>query len=170
MGNPARCSTPRIILVWWIATIPFSEDRKGMTDFRIEVEIQARPDRVWAIMRDVERWPEWTPTVTSVRFLDGKSLAVGSETIIRQPKLPPARWRVTELDESGKKFTWISTGPGVRVIASHSVEVCGEGSRATLSLNFSGVLAGFFAYLMRDLNNRYLALEANGLKQYSERL
>jgi len=139
-----------------------------MTDFGIEVEIQAPPAVVWEIMRDVERWPEWTPTVTSVRLLNGAPLAVGSRALIRQPKLAPAKWRVTELDEPGRSFAWVSWGPGVRVVARHWVEACGEGSRAKLSLRFSGVLGGLFAYFMRGLNERYLALEAQGLKKRGE--
>jgi uncharacterized membrane protein len=139
-----------------------------MTDFQIEVEIQAPPEVVWAVMRDVEHWPEWTPTVTSIRLLDPGPLRVGSRAIIRQPKLPPAKWRVTELDDEASRFTWISSGPGVRVIARHWVEPCAAGSRATLSLRFSGILAGLFARLTRGLNDRYLALEAKGLKQRSE--
>jgi carbon monoxide dehydrogenase subunit G len=139
-----------------------------MTDFSIQIEVQAPPARVWDIMRDVERWPEWTPTVTSIRLIDRGPLAVGTRAVVRQPKLPPAKWRVTELDEGRTSFTWVSSGPGVRVIARHSVEALGEGSRATLSLRFAGVLAGLLAYLTRGLNNRYLALEAKGLKQRSE--
>ena len=139
-----------------------------MTDFQIQVEIQAPPEVVWAVMHDVEHWPEWTPTVTSIRLLDPGPLRVGSRAIIRQPKLPPAKWRVTAVDETGTRFTWVSTGPGVRVIARHWVEPWNAGSRATLSLRFEGILAGLFARLTRDLNNRYLALEAKGLKQRSE--
>ena len=139
-----------------------------MNDFRIEVEIHAAPALVWEIMRDVERWREWTPTVTSIRLLDPAPLRVGTRAVVRQPKLPPAKWRVTEFDELRKSFTWVSSGPGVRVIARHSVEARGEGSCATLSLRYSGALAGLFAYLTRGLNDRYLALEANGLKERSE--
>jgi uncharacterized membrane protein len=139
-----------------------------MRDFHIDVEIKAPREVVWAVIRDVERWPEWTPTVTSVRLLDGGSLAVGGRAIIRQPKLPPAKWRVTELDDSGRTFTWVSRAPGVSVIARHWVEAHGAGSRATLSLRFAGLLAGFFACMTSGLNDRYLALEAKGLKQRCE--
>lgn len=151
-----------------LESIRHNDGFPAMTDFHIDVEIQAPPERVWAVMRDVERWPEWTPTVKNVRLLDGGPLKVGSRAIIRQPKLPPARWRVTELDEPGRSFTWVCWGPGVRVIAQHWVEACGEGSRATLSLRFAGVLAVLFAYVTHGLNDRYLALEAKGLKQRSE--
>jgi uncharacterized membrane protein len=68
-----------------------------MLDFRLTVEIEAPPDRVWAVMREIERWPEWTPTLTSIRRLDGGPLAVGSLVLIRRPSLPPAKWQVTAL-------------------------------------------------------------------------
>jgi hypothetical protein len=56
-----------------------------MTQFSITVEIPAPPDRVWAVMADIERWSDWTPTVTSIRRLDPGPLAVGSRARIRQP-------------------------------------------------------------------------------------
>ena len=37
-----------------------------------------------------------------------------------------------------------------------------------LSIRYSGMFGDLLAYATRDLNNRYLALEANGLKQRSE--
>jgi len=137
-------------------------------DFSIQIGIQAPPERVWDVMRDVERWPEWTPTVTSVRLLDRGPLAEGSRAAIRQPKLPPAKWRVTGLDDADRSFTWVSRSPGASVIAHHRVEPAGSGSRATLSLHYAGPLGGLLAYLTRGLNQRYIALEAGGLKRRSE--
>jgi hypothetical protein len=139
-----------------------------MTSFQIEIEIDASPDRVWGVMRDVQRWPEWTPSVTSVRLMNGGPLAIGTRAVVRQPKLPPALWRVTELDDAGRSFTWVSTAPGVRVIAKHSVATLGQKSRAALSLHFEGLLAPLLVKATRKLNDRYLALEANGLKSRAE--
>jgi uncharacterized membrane protein len=139
-------------------------------DFRIAVDINAPPDRVWAVMRDVESWPEWTPTVKKIRRLDKGSLAVGSRVIIWQPKLLPAKWKVTELDDSRKSFTWETCGPGMRLKARHWVEAAGNTTRATLSIQFLGLLGPLFAWVTRKLNDRYLALEARGLRQRSEGL
>ena len=139
-----------------------------MLDFKITVAINAPPDRVWSVMRDVERWPEWTPTLRRIRWLDQGPLAVGSRVIVWQPKLPPAKWKVTELDDIRRSFTWETRSPGMRLQARHWVEETGKTSRATLSLRFSGLLGPLFAHLTRNLNNRYLALEAKGLRQYSE--
>ena len=38
--------------------------------FSVVVDIPAAPGRVWAVMTDIEHWPEWTPTVTSIELLD----------------------------------------------------------------------------------------------------
>jgi carbon monoxide dehydrogenase subunit G len=138
-----------------------------MTHFSTTIEIYAPPARVWAVMLDLERWPEWTSTVTSMTRLDPGPLAVGSRVRICQPKLRPAVWQVTEVDE-GQSSTWFTIGPGVRVIARHSIDPIAAGSLVTLSIAFSGVLGPLVARLTRGLNERYLALEANGLKARSE--
>lgn len=131
------------------------------------VDIQAPPDPVWDAIRNVEYWSEWTPAIVSVRLLDPGPLTVGTRAIVRQPKLLPARWQVIELEE-GRSFTWIMRGPGVRVTARHSVEGIANASRVTLSLDFSGPLGPVCARLTRGLNERYLALEARGLKRRAE--
>jgi uncharacterized protein YndB with AHSA1/START domain len=136
-------------------------------DFSITVEIRASPARVWAVMRDIERWAEWTASVRSIHRLDPGPLAVGSRARIRQPRVFPAIWQVTDLEE-GKSFSWITRSPGVVVTARHSVETIAGGSRATLSLQFGGALGPLVAWLLRGLNHRYLALEAAGLKRRSE--
>jgi uncharacterized membrane protein len=138
-----------------------------MTDFSITVDIQAPSQQVVAVLTDVERWPEWTPTVTSVHRIDGGRFAVGSRARVRQPKLVPAVWQVTELDER-KGFTWVMRSPGVQVTARHDIEEYGLGSKVTLSLHFSGFLGPLAARYYRKLNERYLATEAKGLKERSE--
>jgi uncharacterized protein YndB with AHSA1/START domain len=149
-----------------------------MTNFSITVDIQASPDRVFAVLCDIERWPEWTSTVTSVRRMDGGPFAVGSRVRVCQPKLLPAVWQVTEMDEGRRMFTWVTRSPGVQVTGRHQVEENqveenqveenGSRSRATLSLEFSGLLGPLVARFYRSLNERYLAIEAKGLKERSE--
>jgi hypothetical protein len=140
-----------------------------LLDFSITVEIQAAPETVWGVMSEVERWAEWTPSVTSIRRLDQGPLAVGSRARVRQPKLLPALWRVTEL-EAGRGFNWVTTGPGIHVTGRHWVEPYANGSRATLSLTFAGLIGPLVGRLTRGINHRYLGLEAAGLKRRAEEL
>jgi hypothetical protein len=135
-------------------------------DFEIVVDIEAPPERVRAVLCDVERWHEWTASVTSIRRLDNGPFAVGSKARVIQPKLRPAVWEVTTLDSRG--FVWSMRAPGVQVAGEHWIEAKGAGSRVRLALHFSGLLGGFLGYLYRDLNQRYLGMEAEGLRRRCE--
>jgi hypothetical protein len=84
-------------------------------------------------------------------------------------RVPPADWTVTSL-EAGRGFCMMSRSPGATVIANHWAEPSADGhrSRVTLSVTFSGWLGRVIARVMRRLNERYLAQEAEGLKRRSE--
>jgi uncharacterized membrane protein len=136
-------------------------------EYLIGVDIDAPPDVVWSVMSDGERWPEWTASVTSVKRLDKGPLRIGSRALIRQPRFPPAVWTVTAL-EPGRRFVWKSGMPGMWVYGDHSVETIPAGTRATLRLTYDGALARLMGRLTRGITNRYLAMEASGLKRRSE--
>ena len=103
-----------------------------MKDYCICVQIAAPPGRVWTVMSDIERWHEWTPTIRSIRRTNAGPFRIGARARVCQPKLPPADWMVTALDD-GREFTWESRAPGIRVVARHLVEPSADGSRVTLS-------------------------------------
>ena len=136
-------------------------------EFRKIIDIDAPPDVAWTVMSDGERWPEWTASVTSVRRLDKGPLRIGSRALIRQPRFPPAVWTVTTL-EPGRRFVWKSGMPGMWVYGDHSVEAIPSGTRATLKLSYDGPLARLMGRLTRGITNRYLDMEASGLKRRSE--
>src|SRR5690349_973004 len=105
--------------------------------FETSRHVDAPPGRVWEVMVDVARWPEWTPTVESVEVADGRPLHLGSSAEVRQPRLPRARWTVSELVD-GRSFTWEATGPGLRTVARHEVLPSGAGSEVRLSIEQQG--------------------------------
>lgn len=140
-----------------------------MMILRRTIEIRASPDRVWSIMRDVQRWPAWTSSVTSVELLDGAAFAVGAQARIRQPRLPPAVWEVTVLDDAARTFHWVSRAPGLRVTGLHRVDPGAGGSVATLGLEFAGPLGPVWGRLSRGISERYVDIEARGLKAESEK-
>ncbi len=136
--------------------------------YELSVDVNAKPDAVWAVLADVERWPEWTPSVRRVRRLEEGPLGGGSTARVKQPKLPAARWRVTGY-VAGREFTWVSQSPGVTTVAEHLIAPGdGGGSRVTLVLTQTGRLARLAGLLGGRLIRRYVGLEADGLKRRSE--
>ena len=137
-------------------------------DIERVIDIAAPHEQVWAVMADVERWPEWTASVTSVERLDRVPLGVGSRARIRQPRFPAVIWRVTAL-EPGRSFEWQAATPGLLSVGVHGVVPDGvHASRVTLSLTWSGPLAPVIRLLFGNLSRRYVEMEAQGLKRRCE--
>ncbi|MGE3276511.1 MAG: SRPBCC family protein [Vicinamibacterales bacterium] len=134
--------------------------------FEHVIDIAAPPERVWAIIREPARWHEWTASITGIRMFGGNELVVGRRALVRQPKLPPALWTVTEVAPLG--FTWVSRGPGLTATGRHYVKPQGSGSRVTLSLSYDGLFSGVMARLAGEITDRYIGYEAAGLKQRAE--
>ena len=131
------------------------------------MSIQAPPQKVFAVLCDVERWPEWTPTVLSVRQLSGSPFAVGSRYEMRQPKLRTAIWQVTDLEQQ-RIFNWEASAAGLRMKAGHSVDPDGTGSRVELSFEMSGFLAPLISRLYGSLIENYVCTESQKLKSRCE--
>jgi uncharacterized protein YndB with AHSA1/START domain len=91
--------------------------------------VDAPPEQVWQLFVDVERWPEMNKSISEARRTDSGPLRVGSEAIIKQRRLPRARWRVTEL-EPGRSFIWETTTGGVTGVAATSWRRMGRGRRS----------------------------------------
>jgi uncharacterized membrane protein len=136
--------------------------------FEHEATINAPADLVWDVYSDVERWPEWTDSITRVQYVDGDTITVGARTRIEQPKLPKAEWEITEV-EPGHSWTWASKAPGIKTIAVHEVTPAGSGkTRVRSEIVQSGPLGAIFGRLYAKLTRTYLAMEAAGLKARSE--
>ncbi len=147
--------------------IPISATMDGVEQ-RTSIDVAASPDRVWQVLVDVERWPQWTDSVSSVRLLDAGPLAVGSRVEISQPRIPTGTYTVTAL-EPGSAFTWEQRQPGSSVSAHHECAPLPDGgTRVELRVVMSGAVGGVVGRLYRRLTERYLATEAAGLKSRAE--
>ena len=139
-----------------------------MRAYETTVAIAADPGVLWEVTRDVENWPRWSPTMTSVERLDDGPIRVGSTARVRQPKLRPATWRVDEADPAGA-FVWHTGGPGYRVRAVHRWHATATGAEMYLSAEMTGVLAPLLWALTGATVGRYVSQEAAALKVECEK-
>ena len=138
------------------------------TETAVTVDVAASPEAIWAVLVDVERWPEWTASVRRARRLDAGPFAVGSRVRLEQPKLPPAVWRVTEL-VAPHSFTWISGAPGLTTVATHRLDLNERGgTTVTLGVLQRGPLGRLLGRVIGGLTERYVRMEAEGLKLRAE--
>lgn len=147
--------------------IPVSATMTGVEQ-HTSIDVAASPERVWEVLVDVERWPEWTDSVSSVRPLDAGPLAVGSRVEVSQPRIPTGTYTVTAL-EPGSVFIWEQRQPGSTVTAHHECARLPDGdTRVELRVVMTGAVGRVVGRLYRKLTDRYLAIEAAGLKLRAE--
>jgi uncharacterized protein YndB with AHSA1/START domain len=131
------------------------------------IDIDAAPETVWAVLTDVEQWPAWTRSVTTVQRLDDGAFGVGSRARIRQPRLRTMTWQVTGL-VPGQEFSWSSRAAGLHTVAGHQIVPRDGGVTVRLTIDQSGPLAPVIGRLAAAATRSYLEMEAQGLKRRSE--
>ena len=129
--------------------------------------IEAPVETVWGATEDVQRWPEWTPTIEELAPVDGEPFQVGFKARIKQPGLPPTIWEVTAL-EPGKSFSWEAKVRGIRMVATHRLIPVDDGTENVLTIEATGLLAILLGPLIRSALNHALQNENQGLKAFCE--
>jgi uncharacterized membrane protein len=136
--------------------------------FEKSIEIDAPQQRVWDVLTALDAWPERIETVDTVELLTPAPLTKGSRVRLKQPRLPEGIWDITVWD-APSYFEWTQKAGGATSVAGHRVEALGEGrARLTLTLDIRGLLIPIMMLFYKDLTNRYMNLEADGMKRAAE--
>ena len=136
--------------------------------FEKSIEIDAPQQRVWDVLSDLEAWPQRIETVELVELLTPKPISTGGRVRLKQPKLPEGTWDITTWD-APTYFEWKQKTGGVTSVAGHRVDALGaDRARLTLTLEMRGLLIPVIGLFYRDLTNRYMTLEAEGMKRAAE--
>lgn len=140
-----------------------------MASIEQEFHVEAPPAAVWRVMADVERWPEWTPSMKRVKRLEDGPLAGGSRARLRiAGSLVESTWTVTSF-EAERSFTWESNVmPGVVTVTDHELTPADGGTRVVLRVTFKGPLAPVAAAMLMPVSRRNVRLEGEGLKRTAE--
>lgn len=141
--------------------------------YETRVRVDAAAGTVWRLLADVGRWPEWTPTVTSVALRDprpaGAEVAVGQRAVVKQPGRRATTYTVREV-VPGRRFLWGRSSAGVRQSADHVVEPEGAGRCVvTLVFTMEGPVGGLLGRLGAGAIRGAVDGEAAALKAAAER-
>ena len=103
-----------------------------------------------------------------MELLTPAPIAQGSRILLKQPKLPEGTWEVTAW-EAPSYFEWRQKSGGVTSVAGHRVEgMEGGRSRLTLSMDMRGPAIPIIGLFYKGLVNRYMSIEAGGMKVAAE--
>ena len=136
--------------------------------FEKTIDIDAPQQRVWDVLSDLAAWPQRIETVEVVELMTPPPITRGTRVRLKQPKLPEGTWDITVWD-APSYFEWTQKTGGVTSVAGHRVDALGDGrARLTLTLDMRGLLIPVIGLFYRDLTNRYMNLEAEGMKRAAE--
>lgn len=137
-----------------------------MARWETSVDIDAPVDRIWQVMADVAKWPEWTASVRTVEDVT-PGFGLGGSALVDARGTPKARWTVTRW-EPGRGFDWQTRARGATTVGGHWIEPYAGRSRVTLSIDVRTP----FGWLVRPFIGpgimKNMKIEAAGLKRTSE--
>lgn len=121
---------------------------------------------VWKSLSALEKWPQWTPTMTSVRRLSGEG--VGAVYEVRQPGLPKSHLTISEWNE-GHSFTWGATEKPSSMVAEHVLTEINENeTEVKLTISMTGPMVALVWKLWGRKIRRFVDVEAQSLKSIVE--
>jgi len=162
----------RALIAVAIFIIVFDANQNTNMKRRIFIEktvvISAQPPDIFRVLMDLEGWRQWTPSITRMSTLDGDRPGRGVKIKVLQPKLPPAIWTITEVDQD-RALVWEKGSFGLRMLSGHFISDVAPGTRVTIRITYEGALAGLAYWLSHKLTDRYMTMEINGLKEECEK-
>lgn len=148
------------------------KSQKMTKEIKTEILINARPERVWAILSAFDQYPNWNPFIKSITG-DG---TVGTQLVVRiePPEATGMTFKPKVLAfEANKEFRWIGHLLFSGLFdGEHKFELIDHGNGTTTfiqSERFKGMLVSLFAKQL-DNNTRRGFMEMNvKLKALAER-
>lgn len=115
-----------------------------------ELQIDAYPQTVFAVMSAIEGWPSWNPDVKSV-VVEGP---VQPGTVFRWKAGPSTLVSTLHVVEPPEEIGWTGKTMGIRAIHVFRFHARGEGTLARSEESWEGLLASLLkGYSRRTLEN-----------------
>ena len=111
------------------------------------LDIQAKPEKVWDILADVEAWPKWQGT-DFTRLITPAPLKEGSKF---EANLGGLRWDLTVIEANRpRSITWGAKRPGLNAVHSWEFQEREGRTVATTKETMSGWMMAFVYFMARS--------------------
>ncbi len=110
--------------------------------FSSSVEIDAPPEKVWALVNELEQWPQWIPSIKKIEKLSEGALGEGSQIRITAKSIITVRLLMTITEfVPGRHAVMQGKVLGTRMTRYYAFEPVNGGTRLTAGGEVSGLLA-----------------------------
>ena len=124
-----------------------------MPKVRSEIKIGAPPERVWAVLIDPERLPQFNVTIVEVSDATGPLDQVGAtyQAVSKvYGRRIEGRWEVTEVTPLRRTVQRGSGAAGASATVDGTIEPSGDGTRAAVEVDYQ-LPAGFLGEVANKL-------------------
>ena len=133
--------------------------------FSASVEINATPEKAWALLNNVEEWPKWIPSLKKIEKVSEGSLGVGSRVLVVARSLITVNLLMTITEfVPGRSVVMEGKVLGVRMKRYYEMEPMNGRARLTAG----GEVSGLLAFLVRRGGQRLSKEIVQALKKKVE--
>jgi len=110
--------------------------------FSSSVEIDAPPEKVWALVNDLEEWPQWIPSIKKIEKLSEGPLGIGSQIRVTAKSIMTVKLLMTITEfVPGQRAVMQGKVLGTKMTRYYTFEPVNQRTRLTAGGEVSGLLA-----------------------------
>ena len=133
--------------------------------FSASVEINATPEKAWALVKNVEEWPKWIPSLKKIEKVSEGPLGVGSQVLVVAKSAITVNLLMTITEfVPGRSVVMEGKVLGVRMKRYYEMEPVNGRARLTAG----GEVKGLLAFLVRRGGQRLSEEIVQALKKKVE--
>jgi hypothetical protein len=147
-------------------------ERITLTRLDYAITARCRPEHVWQVFANIDRWPQWNPVIGKSHWLTGEQWQLGSRFFmeITQPRRISFKPEIVEIDPP-RRIVWTGSAPGFKGTHGHEFVAQPDGTTLIKTWEeFSGLATIFFTKGMKKKLINMYAVWLNSLAAESEKL
>ena len=115
--------------------------------FSASVEINSTPEKTWALLKNIEEWPEWIPSLKKIEKVTEGPMRVGSQVLVVAKSLITVNLLMTITEfVAGRRVVMEGSVMGVKMTRYYEMEPVGQNKA---KLTAGGEVSGLLAFLVR---------------------